>query len=774
MAKKIAGITIELDAETSKLVKGLDTVSAKADSISTTLSGIGTSLTKYVTVPIAGVAAASVKSFGEVDDAMDIVVKKTGATGDELNSMQESVSNIAKTIPTSFESAGNAIGEVNTRFGLTGDELETLSTQFIKFADLNDTDVSDSIDTVQTALDAFGLGAKDAGKLLDTMNAVGQDTGISMDELGSLMVTNATAFQGLGLNAADAAKLLGTLETSGVDTSTVMQGLTRVQKEAMESGTSMEDALTEALSSTGSAIDIFGAKSGPKLYESFQNGTLSVEDFVTSTSSLDDALGNVETTFDNTLDPMDQMQTITNTLKDTGYEIVQSAGPMLVDILGRISDAVSSLAEWWGSLDDDQKENIITAAGIVAAIGPVIAIIGSLVGVISTVTTVIGGAATVIGFLTSPVGLVIAAIGALIAIGITLYKHWDDIKEGCQQLAKVFSKVWGDIKNKVTETWNNIKQKTTETFNNIKDKITNSQIGQAVGKVWDAAKTTMSNSLNAMKQAYDSHGGGLKGAVAATMEGIKQYYSLGFNFLDNLTGGKLSEMASTIQNKFSDFKNTISNAWDNIKNTTSQTWNDIKNKVDENGGGIEGVIRTVAEGAENIWDTAWQQMDDATGGALSGIWDTVDSTFDWIEDKIDSAMDFIRGLFDGEIDFPHINVPHINIDGGQSPWGIGGRGYPPSIDIDWYKKAMDNAYMLNGATIFGANKNGLMGGGESGSEMIIGTNKLLDMIAQAKGGETTINNQFVINGIDRDPQDLAKEISYYLDMELQRTQGAFA
>ena len=82
--------------------------------------------------------------------------------------------------------------------------------------------------------------------------------------------------------------------------------------------------------------------------------------------------------------------------------------------------------------------------------------------------------------------------------------------------------------------------------------------------------------------------------------------------------------------------------------------------------------------------------------------------------------------------------------------------------------------MLNGATIFGQSGGKLLGGGEAGSEMIIGTNKLMSMIAQAKGGTTTYNNQFVINGVDRDPQQLAQEISYYLDMELQRTSGVFA
>ena len=87
---------------------------------------------------------------------------------------------------------------------------------------------------------------------------------------------------------------------------------------------------------------------------------------------------------------------------------------------------------------------------------------------------------------------------------------------------------------------------------------------------------------------------------------------------------------------------------------------------------------------------------------------------------------------------------------------------------------MENPFILNGATIFGAMGGKLLGGGESGSEMIVGTNKLMEMIAQAKGGETLITNTFNINAAGKDPQELAQEISFYLDMELQRTERSFA
>lgn len=195
---------------------------------SDTTGKVGSSLNKNVTAPIAAASAGIMAAWEQVDEGMDIIVEKTGATGDALEEMQTSARNIAKSIPTDFVTAGSQFGEVNTRFHLTGQELEDLSSKFVKFAELNDTDVSSSIDNTQKVMEAFNLTAEDAGALLDTMNKVGQDTGISMDTLASTMVSNAASLKELGMSAAGAAAFLGQCETSGVDTSAVMAGLKKL------------------------------------------------------------------------------------------------------------------------------------------------------------------------------------------------------------------------------------------------------------------------------------------------------------------------------------------------------------------------------------------------------------------------------------------------------------------------------------------------------------------------------------------------------------------
>ena len=115
---------------------------------------------------------------------------------------------------------------------------------------------------------------------------------------------------------------------------------------------------------------------------------------------------------------------------------------------------------------------------------------------------------------------------------------------------------------------------------------------------------------------------------------------------------------------------------------------------------------------------------------------TVSSIFDSIKSKISSVMNGaisvvssaisrIRSFFNFSWKLPHIALPHFNISGRFSL-------NPPQIpyfSVSWYKKAMDDGMILNSPTIFGMSKNGqFLGGGEAGSETVVGTNSLLNMI----------------------------------------------
>ena len=677
--KKIAGITIELDADTSKVVKGMDAVAKKVDAVGQSLQKVGTSLSKNLTAPIVAVGAASVKAFNEVDEGLDTITQKTGATGEEAEAMGEIMKNLATSIPTDFKTAGEAVGEVSTKFGVTGDELESLSGQFVKFAQLNNTDVSNSIDSVQKALSAYGLGAESAEGFLDRLNKTAQETGADVDKLSTGIVSNATAFREMGLSIDESVVFMGQLERSGANSETVLNGMRKALKNATAEGKPLDVALaelqntilngTDSMDGLTAAYDIFG-KSGDQIYGAVKDGTIN---FVELATAMTDAGNSVSDTFEGTLDPTDEFKTTMNELKVVGADVGGTLLQMVIPVIKQVGEIITKVKEAWEGLSPETQQMIIKAAGIVAAVGPVLVVIGKVVSGISSIISIGSALVAAIGAISAPVVAVVAVIGGLIAIGVALYKNWDEI---CAWATRV--------KDRVTESWNNMKQNVSESWNNMKQNA--------------------ANAMDAIKNKVEQNGGGIKGVLKTAVEGYVNLWKAGFEQINNLTGGKLGEALNAASSKLNQIKNTFT---------------------------------SVFEGAKQV---------------------------------VSNAINYIRGLLSGELSFPHIRLPHFSISGSLSlnPPSV------PHINVDWYKKAMNNPYMLNGATIFGAMNGNLLGGGEAGSEMVVGTNKLMQMIAQAKGGETVINNQFTINATDKDPQELAQEISFYLDMELQRTERAFA
>ena len=460
---------------------------------------LGGTLTKSVTAPIAGVGAASVVAWKEVDEGLDIVTKKTGASGEALEDMQNRARDIAKTMPTDFATAGTAIGEVNTRFGVTGDELEDLSVKFIKFAELNDTDVSSSIDNVQSMMAAWGVETKDTGLMLDLLTKAGQDSGASVDTLSQQLMQNKTALDDMGLSLDESVDLLANCEKNGIDTSTMLAGLKKAMQNSAKEGKSSADALAELQEKLAGAesdaeasqiaMELFGNKAGPAIAEACRDGRLSLEDLG---YAMEDLAGTTDSTFDEIQDPLDQMTPILNTLKDTGAQLVEDLAPTIVDVLGAISEGVSSLNAWWTGLDDSQKKVIFTLAGLLAALGPVLSIIGTVITTIGSLVTIMGAAsagggvmAAVIGALTGPIGIAIAAVAALIAIGVALYQNWDTICQWASNMKQKVANTWVSLKNNVNTTVDNMKSSVKQKFDDIKRSV-QEKIESARDKVHDA------------------------------------------------------------------------------------------------------------------------------------------------------------------------------------------------------------------------------------------------------------------------------------------------
>lgn len=134
----------------------------------------------------------------------------------------------------------------------------------------------------------------------------------------------------------------------------------------------------------------------------------------------------------------------------------------------------------------------------------------------------------------------------------------------------------------------------------------------AAGAVLDAAKATVSEKLDNMRAAYESHGGGIPGIAAAGLEGVKGVYTAGFSFLDNLTGGKLSEIRAKFGGAMGGIVQGVSQKLASARAAFSNGLNSIKSAV-------SGAVSWFFQSGQRVVSTFANGIRSAFGGAVTAV-----------------------------------------------------------------------------------------------------------------------------------------------------------
>ena len=187
------------------------------------------------------------------------------------------------------------------------------------------------------------------------------------------------------------------------------------------------------------------------------------------------------------------------------------------------------------------------------------------------------------------------------------------------------------------------------------------------------------------------------------------------------------------------------------------------------GGIVVGVGALVAVGVAlyKNWDTIkqkagelWKTLKDKFEAIRSSISEKIEAA----KEKVHNAIEAIKGFFSFDFKWPKLKMPHLKVSGSANPLDWITQGVP-KFSVDWYAKAMRNGVILNNPTIFGMQNGRLLGGGEAGSEVVVGTNSLMEMIRAASGGGGT-NINVVVNGADN-PEDWGRRLVKQMKLEMR-------
>lgn len=637
-----------------------------------------------VTAGISALSYASKKAWDEVDEMLDIVVTKTGETGDNLKELQGVAKEVFKSeVAPSAVDAGNAVGELNTRFGFTGDILRDASIDFLKFAQVTGQDVNSAVINVSRAMGDAGIDAKDYKLVLDQLTVAGQKSGIEVGKLTETLTKFGAPMRQLGFDTKESIALFASWEKAGVNTDIAFSGMKKAignwakeGKDAKVEFRKMLDEIQKAptlADATTKAIEVFGQKAGPDLADAIKGGRF---EFNEMTKALEEGGGSLETTFENTRDPIDKMKQAFNNIKVTGAELAEVAMQVLAPVFQNLANKAKSLSNWFSKLTDKQKEMIVKILGIVAAVAPVLIVLGKLtqgigntidsiskihstISKLSSVGSKLRGGITRIFALVKahPFVAIAVAIAALVAGLIYAYKNCEKFRNIVDKAFKVLAKTFESFMKVVTKVWDVIKTAFQVAWNTVINPVI-TWIGQKIQGLKESFNSFKTNCVNifkttwnVIKTVWDTFWAVFESVFKVAWEVLSTVFKVVFDTISTIFKTTWDVIKTAWDVFWAVFEPIFKTAWEVLKVNFEITFNVIKTIFTTIWNNIKIVFETILGVIKGIWDIFagiftgdWNRVWEGIKGIFSSIWNGIKNLF---SNLLNGMWDLAKNIFNG-------------------------------------------------------------------------------------------------------------------------------
>lgn len=324
---------------------------------------------------------------------------------------------------------------------------------------------------------------------------------------------------------------------------------------------------------------------------------------------------------------------------------------------------------------------------------------------------------------------------------------WDKLKsaasEKWESIKSTVSEKASGAKEKAVSAWNTLKDKTSSAFSSAKDKAssawttlkdkvssTASSTKDKAASAWNTLKDKTSSAFSTAKDKASSSWNTLKSKISSVATSTKDKAASAWSTLKDKTSSAFSTAKDKASSAFSTLKSKITSSASSAESSAGSKFNSMKSK-----------ISSAVNAAKSVASSAFSGIKSVISSGASGAFSAVSSKFGSIKTKISSVMSSAKSVVSSGLSsiaskfkstnwsLPKVKMPHFSISGSFSlkPPSV------PKISVSWYKKAMDNAMILDQPTIFGysAASGKYLGGGEAGNEVIAGQSTLMNMIQNA-------------------------------------------
>lgn len=427
MAVKAGTAFVEILPDTKKFAGALTAQTTSAlVGVQRRLATVGSTLTKYVTLPVVGLGVLAIKSAEKVDDAFDTIRAGTGDTGKALEALKEDFRKIAKTTPHEMEKIADVMSLIRTRTGLIGTPLQNLTKQILEMGRLLKEEID--IDGLTRAFGDWAISTKDMSKTMDILFRVAQLTGVSTNKLLRTVVAYGAPLRLLGFGFNEAVALISKFEKEGVNTQNVLAGMGKSIHYFVKKGIDpsvgfptlvkeikrLYDA-GEIVKAQDLAKEAFGAKTWKDAYAAIAEGRFAIQGLIEDMEKGKDTIMGVA---DETKDFREQWVELKNKATIALETIGTKLFPPVSRAIGDASGKLEILAGKFSRLSVAQQDLILKMLVGVAVLGPVVSVFSKILLVMKWV-----GAA--IAFIVkTPIALFFLGLASVVIYATTIFRKF--------------------------------------------------------------------------------------------------------------------------------------------------------------------------------------------------------------------------------------------------------------------------------------------------------------------------------------------------------------
>jgi tape measure domain-containing protein len=158
----------------------------------------------------------------------------------------------------------------------------------------------------------------------------------------------------------------------------------------------------------------------------------------------------------------------------------------------------------------------------------------------------------------------------------------------------------------------------------------------------------------------------------------------------------------------------LAEKWEAIKAKVVEVWDKVKTAIMTPIEAAKEKVAAVVDAVKSKITSVFDSIKEKATTVWNGIKAAITSPIETARDVVKGIIDAIKGFFNFSISWPKIPLPHFGVT--PKGWSVGDllKGKLPKLAIDWYAEGG----ILEQPTIFAAQGNRLMGGGEAGAEAI--------------------------------------------------------